>query len=130
MRKATFPLETPLARQRAVKAVEEASPDLVVTIGPQPRKRRQESMFWAKNNLLAKSFEWSGRLWSQEAWADFFYAAWCHERRMSAEFMPGMFGVPVRIGRHTSSLSDEEYGEMLTLQDVFMAENGIEEEAA
>ena len=116
-----LPLATPLARDRVHDAIEDAPDEFFVTISPPPRKRRQENLFWARNGELARTLKWHGKHWTKEAWADFFFAAWKEERGEAYSFMPGMFNTPVKLGRATSSLSEDDYGEMLTLQDVFMA---------
>ena len=125
MKSPPLPLGTELARQRAIQAVQDAPSECFVTIAPPPRKRTQEQLFWARCGELARTLKWHGKLWPKEAWADVFYAAWQRERGLHASFMPGIDNSPVRMGRATSALSDAEYGEMLSLQDVFLAEQEV-----
>lgn len=124
MKAQRFYLDTDLAVQRAINAVRGAAKGLVVTIGERPRRRPQENKFWAGCKELSDSVRTvGGKTWSQEAWADSLYAAWCHQKGHSAEFMPPIFEdmPPTRIGRHTSRLSEREYGELLDIQQVAMA---------
>ncbi len=86
--------------------------------GPR-RSLAQNDRMWLMLTEIARH-DWKGQRYSTEAWKDFFM----HALRGS-RWMPGEDGDMVPIGRSTSDLSKEEFGDLLELIEAFCARQEI-----
>lgn len=74
---------------------------------------------------VARQVEWAGAKRSVEAWKDIFTAA-LRSATHGLDVVPGINGGFVLLGMHTSRMSKQELGDLMTLIEAFAAERGIE----
>jgi hypothetical protein len=86
------------------------------------RKRSsvQNALMWARLAEISKQLEWHGKHWTAEQWKDCLMHAW-----KGGEFMPGVDGGFVPIGRSTSSLGVREMSDFLDLLEAFAGQHDV-----
>jgi NinB protein len=86
------------------------------------RKRSsvQNALMWARLAEISKQLEWHGKHWTAEQWKDCLMHAW-----KGGEFMPGVDGGFVPIGRSTSSLGVREMSDFLDLLEAFAGQHAV-----
>jgi len=83
------------------------------------RSLPQNDRLWLMLSKIAK-MEWRGERYTESEWKDFFMSAYRGEK-----WMPDEDGRMVVIGRSTSDLSKQEFGELLELIEAFCARQNI-----
>ena len=86
------------------------------------RKRSsvQNALMWARLAEISKQLEWHGKHWTAEQWKDCLMHDW-----KGGEFMPGVDGGFVPIGRSTSSLGVREMSDFLDLLEAFAGQYDV-----
>lgn len=87
------------------------------------RKRSsvQNALMWQWLTLISKQLLWHGKHWTPEQWKDCLMHAF-----KGGEFMPGIDGGFVPIGRATSALGVSEFSDFLASIEAFAAREGVE----
>lgn len=80
----------------------------------------QNDRLWLLLTEVARQLDWHGSKYTPEEWKDFFMHAFRGEKWMPAEDS-GM----VPIGRSTSQLGKDEFGEFMALIEAFCARHAI-----
>lgn len=83
------------------------------------RSLPQNERMWLILTAISK-IEWRGQRYTPEEWKDYMMHAYRGEK-----WMPAEDGGMVPIGRSTSDLSKEEFGELMTLMEAFCARQNI-----
>ena len=86
------------------------------------RKRSvvQNSLMCKRLTVISRALEWHGKYWTPEQWKDCLMHAW-----KGGEFMPGVDGGFVPIGRSTSSLGVREMSDCLDLLEAFAGQHDV-----
>lgn len=84
------------------------------------RSTEQNALMWARLAEISKQLEWHGKHWTKEQWKDCLMHAW-----KGGEFMPGVDGGFVPIGRSTSSLGVREMSDFLDLLEAFAGQHDV-----
>ena len=86
------------------------------------RKRRdaQNNPMWMWLTQISQELEWHGKYWTPEQWKDCLMHAY-----KGGEFMPGVDGGFVPIGRSTSALGVKDFALFLDSVDAFAAQHGV-----
>lgn len=107
-------------RQRIQKLAEEAPWRTRVEFKAAKRSIPQNSRLWVILSEVSDKLLWHGQKYTAEEWKDFFM----HSLR-GEKWMPAEDGGMLPIGRSTSQLSKEEFGELMTLMEAFCARQNI-----
>lgn len=83
------------------------------------RSLPQNDRMWLILSKVA-NLEWRGQRYTPEEWKDYFMHAYRGEK-----WMPAEDGGMVPIGRSTSDLSKDEFGELMALMEAFCARQNI-----
>jgi NinB protein len=86
--------------------------------GPR-RSTPQNDRLWLMLDTVSK-LEWHGQRYTPEEWKDYFMHAYRGEK-----WMPAEDGGMVPIGRSTSQLAKDEFGELMELIEAFCARQNI-----
>lgn len=108
-------------RQRALDAVK-ASPDGYCVIISEPtRNLEQNAKLWAALTDISNQVDWYGKKLTQEDWKNVFSSSL---RKLSV--VPNLDGSGfVALGQSTSSMTKQEFSELLELIMAFGAEKGV-----
>lgn len=109
-------------REKAARWAMEAPDGTRVEFKAPKRSIPQNDKLWACLTEIAMQVEWYGQKLVAEDWKDVFTAA-LRKSRVVPGLDPGSFVV---LGLHTSSLSKEEFSDLLELIHAFAAERGVE----
>jgi hypothetical protein len=90
----------------------------VAFYGPK-RSLPQNNRLWLMLDAVSK-LEWFGQKYSDAEWKDYFMHAYRGEK-----WMPAEDGGMVPIGRSTSQLAKDEFGELMELIEAFCARQNI-----
>ncbi len=120
MRKVFF-LEHDLARQRAMKAVQEAPAGLMVVIQEKTRTLDQNALLWPLLTSISRQVVWYGTKLSPNEWKDVFTAALKKQK-----VVPGIDGGFVVCASKTSTMPKGEFSELLELIYAFGAEKNVD----
>lgn len=85
------------------------------------RSSEQNALMWARLGTISKTLEWHGKCWTKEQWKDCLMHSW-----KGGEFMPGVDGGFVPIGRSTSALGAREMSEFLDAIEAFAGLHGVD----
>jgi len=112
--KQTFIMAHPVARQRAVQAVQNAPGGYAVTVGEATRSLDQNAAQWPVLQAFADQLQWpiNGRMeWLlKEDWKDLLTAAFKQEL---ARVAPGLDGGMVLLGQRTSKFGKKQFSDWL-----------------
>jgi len=87
------------------------------------RTDEQRKKTWAIiGEVVKQHFTWDGFLFDEYEWEQFFTALVRHEKVVSN---PNQKGGKIIIGCREKQLTMEESSKMITLMEVFCAENGV-----
>ena len=104
----------PVARQRAVQAVQNAPEGFAVTVGEATRSLDQNAAQWPILQAFADQLQWpiNGRMeWLlKEDWKDLLTAAFKQE---TARVAPGLDGGMVLLGQRTSKFGKKQFSDWL-----------------
>lgn len=114
------------ARERAVQAVRNAEPGMVVTIKKPNRTSAENAMLHALISDIAKQVEWAGQKRDTEVWKRLLVASWCRVRAEPLELLPSLDGhgfdiIPAR----TSKLNKSECAELIDFVSAWGVEAGV-----
>lgn len=84
------------------------------------RSLPQNDRMWLILAKISQKLNWHGQKYSEDEWKDYFMHAYRGEK-----WMPAEEGGMVPIGRSTSQLSKEEFGELMALMEAFCARQNI-----
>jgi hypothetical protein len=119
--KRLFILAHDLARQNAVRAVQEAPEGFSVTVAEPKRNLDQNARMWAMLGDVAQQVDWYGKRLTSEDWKHVFSSSL---RRL--EVVPNLDGTGfVALGMSTSSMSKREMADLIELMFAFGAERGV-----
>jgi len=122
---ATLVLYGPRSRKDAHDWIDRAPDNARVTIAGPKRSVDQNAKLHAMLTEVAMQAEWGGKRRSVEDWKDIFTAALRSEQK-GLDVVPGINGGFVLLGLHTSSLSVAEFGDLITLVEMFGARHGVQ----
>jgi len=110
---------SPADKAKAWNCLKAAVPGTRLEIKAPKRSLPQNDRLWLILSKIAK-MEWRGERYTESEWKDFFMSAYRGEK-----WMPDEDGRMVVIGRSTSDLSKQEFGELLELIEAFCARQNI-----
>lgn len=84
------------------------------------RRNKQNALMWKWLDQISRELEWHGKYWTPEQWKDCLMHAY-----KGGEFMPGVDGGFVPIGRSTSALGVKDFATFLDSIDAFAAQHGV-----
>jgi hypothetical protein len=84
------------------------------------RSNEQNDLMWVWLGIISKSLLWHGKLYSDHQWKDNLMHAY-----HGGEWMPGIDGGMVPVGRSTSKLGKSEFSAFLDMIEAFAGQNGI-----
>ncbi len=119
MRKVFF-LEHDIARQGAIRAIQDAPAGMMVTIQEKTRTLDQNALLWPLLSAVSNQVVWHGTKLSPDQWKDVFSAA-----LKKQTVVPGIDGGFVVCGQRTSRMPKSEFSELLELIYAFGAERGV-----
>jgi hypothetical protein len=105
--------------ERAMRWVANAPKGTRLEFKAPKRTIPQNARLWLMLTAISR-LDWHGHRYSPEAWKDYFMHALSGSR-----WMPGEDGGMVPIGRSTSNLSVDEFGDLMTLIEAFCARQGV-----
>lgn len=121
----TIILSGKVRREQAHRAVEAAPAGSVVKIERAKRTLPQNDRLHAMLTDVARQVEWAGAKRTVEAWKDIFTAA-LRSAQHGLDVVPGINGGFVLLGMHTSRMTKQELGDLMTLIEAFGAEHGVQ----
>lgn len=84
------------------------------------RGHKQNALLWKWLTQISQELQWHGKYWTPEQWKDCLMHAY-----KGGEFMPGVDGGFVPIGRSTSALGVKDFALFLDSVDAFAAQHGV-----
>lgn len=119
--KQIFTLAHAEARRRAVEAVRLAPDGFVVRVGPPTRSLEQNSLLWSRLTDLSEQVNWHGKKLSAEDWKHV-----CTASLRQMVVVPNIEGTGfVALGMSTSSMTKQEFADLLALIEAFGAERQV-----
>ena len=85
------------------------------------RSVEQNSRLWEILACISEQLDWHGQKYTPEEWKDFGMHAFRGEK-----WMPAEEGGMIPIGRATSKLSKDEFGDFMALLEAFCARHNVE----
>lgn len=120
--KRTFILAHDIARQNAIRYVQEAPQGFSVTVAEPSRSLDQNARLWAMLADVADQVEWHGRKLDAESWKHIFTSS-----LKKLDVVPNLEGTGfVALGLSTSRMSKRELSDLMELISAFGAERGVE----
>lgn len=121
MSKRVFVLNHDIARQNAVRAVQEAAVGFSVTVAEPRRSLDQNARLWAMLGDVSQQVNWHGKRLSPEDWKHVFSSA-----LKKMEVVPNLDGTGfVALGLSTSRMTKRELSDLMTLIEAFGAERDV-----
>jgi hypothetical protein len=121
MSKRLFILSHPIARQNAVRFVQEAPEGFTVTVAEPRRNLDQNARMWAMLADVSEQVDWYGSKLAPEDWKHIFSSS-----LRKLEVVPNLDGTGfVALGLSTSSMSKREMADLITLMAAFGDERGV-----
>ena len=115
------------ARRRALQAVQEAAPGMIVQIKEPTRNLEQNALLWKLLQAFSEQLLWpvNGHMTklTAEEFKDILSAAFKSETVRVAQ---GINGGVVMLGARTSKMSKREFSEFLEFVHMVAAERGVE----
>lgn len=119
--KRVFVLAHDLARQNAVRCVQEAPAGFAVTVAEPKRNLEQNARMWAMLADVSAQVEWYGKKLAAEDWKHVFSSS-----LRKLEVVPNLDGTGfVALGLATSRMSVREMRDLIELMFAFGAERGV-----
>lgn len=110
-------------REKAARWIKAAPVNTRVVFRGPKRTLPQNDRLWACLTDIAEQLTWHGMKLMPDDWKDLFMAALGGEKRIVPNIHGNGF---VDLGRSSSKLDREEFGELLTIVEAFAAEHGVE----
>ena len=120
MRK-VFYLEHDIARQNAIRAVQDAPAGMMVVVQEKTRTLDQNALLWPLLSAVSSQVVWHGAKLSPDNWKDVFTAALKKQK-----VVPGIDGGFVVCAQSTSKMPKSEFSDLLELIYAFGAEHGVD----
>jgi hypothetical protein len=121
MTRAVLTLRSDIDRQRAANWAHKAPSGTIVEFRESKRSLDQNSKLWSMLTDVARQVDWYGEKLTPDDWKDIFTAS-----LKKARVVPGIDGGSfVVLGLHTSSLTKQEFGDLLELINAFAAERSV-----
>lgn len=119
--KRVFIMAHDLARQNAIRAVQEAPEGYSVTIAEPTRNLEQNARLWAMLADISKQVDWYGKRLTSEDWKHVFSSS-----LRKLEVVPNLDGSGfVALGMSTSKLSKREFSDLIEIMFAFGGERGV-----
>lgn len=122
MGRALLVLHDDAKRLKAVDWIKRAPKETRVTFQGPKRTNDQNSKLWAMLTEVSEQVLWHGQRLSPEDFKILFMAALNQEMRVVPNISGNGF---VPLGRSSSKLSKEEFGQLIELIQAFAAERGV-----
>lgn len=119
MGRAMLVLHSDTIREKAARWLSAAPTGTRIEFRSPKRSIPQNDRLWLLLTEVAKR-DWKGQRYTAEEWKDYFMHAYRGEK-----WMPAEDGGMVPIGRSTSQLGKDEFGELMTLIEAFCSRQGI-----
>lgn len=119
MGRAMLVLHSDTIREKAARWLSAAPAGTRIEFRSPKRSIPQNDRLWLLLTEVAKR-DWKGQRYTAEEWKDYFMHAYRGEK-----WMPAEDGGMVPIGRSTSQLGKDEFGELMTLIEAFCSRQGI-----
>jgi hypothetical protein len=111
-----------MARQNAIRYVQEAPQGFSVTVAEPSRSLDQNARLWALLADVSAQVEWHGRKLDSESWKHVFTSS-----LKKLDVVPNLEGTGfVALGLSTSRMSKRELSDLMELIAAFGAERGVE----
>lgn len=110
-------------REKAARWIKAAPVNTRVVFRGPKRTLPQNDRMWACLTDIAEQLAWHGMKLTPDDWKLMFLAALGGEKRIVPNIHGNGF---VDLGRSSSKLDREEFGELLTIIEAFAAEHGVE----
>lgn len=122
MSRALIILRSRAERERAIDWIRRAPTGTRVEFKAAKRTIEQNALLWSRLTDIARQIEWHGAKRTTGDWKALFMDA----LRRETLTVPSIDGKGfVNLGRSSSDLSKEEFGNLLDLIDAFAAEHGV-----
>lgn len=125
MSKQVFFLSHNVARQNAIKAIQDAPENYRVEIRERTRSLDQNSLLWATLTDLSRQVQWTvngkQETLSPDDWKNVITASLTEENRMAL----GINGGFVMLGKSTSRMTIKEMTEVIEFAHAFGTERGV-----
>jgi hypothetical protein len=122
MSRALLVLSSPTIRDRGIDWINRAPAGTRVEFKGPRRSLDQKSKLWASLSDVASQLRWHGERLTTEEWKWLFLDALKRE----AHTVPSLDGKGVvNIGKSSSDLSKQEFGDLLEIVQAFGAEHGV-----
>lgn len=121
--RALVTIRTETDRDRVARWASQAPQGTRVEFKPAKRTIEQNSLLWALLTDVSRQLRWHGQKLSPDDYKLLFMDALKREMRMVRNLDGTGF---VNLGRSTSDLSKEEFGQLIELIYAFGAEHGVE----
>lgn len=119
--KRVFIMAHDLARQNAIRAVQDAPDGYSVTIAEPTRNLEQNARLWAMLADISAQVDWYGKRLTSEDWKHVFSSS-----LRKLEVVPNLDGSGfVALGMSTSKLSKREFSDLIEIMFAFGAERGV-----
>lgn len=122
MSRAVLVLASPAIRDKAVSWIRQAPPETRIEFKAPKRTLPQNSRMWAMLTDVAEQVAWHGIKLTPDDWKLLFLDALKTEMRLVPNLNGNGF---TNLGRSSSDLSKEEFGDLMTLIEMFGAERGV-----
>lgn len=121
MTRRLFILSHDLARQNAIRAIQEAPAGFAVTLAEPKRNLDQNARMWAMLADIAHQVDWYGKRLTSDDWKNVFSASL---RQLTV--VPNLDGTGfVALGMSTSRLSKREMSDLIELMFAFGAQRDV-----
>lgn len=122
MSRAQLTLNSRAERERATKWIAQSKPGTRVIFKDAKRSLPQNDKLWAMLTEVALQVEWHGQKLTPDNWRLIFLDALQRELKL----VPNIDGTGfVDIGKSSSNLSKQEFGDLLELIGMFGANHGV-----
>lgn len=115
-----FRLAHDLARQNAIRAIQNAPEGFIVEVKEPTRSLDQNSLLWPLLTEISEQVNWYGNKLTPEEWKDVLSASLRKQK-----VVPGIDGNFVVCGQRTSKMSKAEFSELLELIQAFGAQQDV-----
>jgi hypothetical protein len=116
----TIHLRGDAQRHYAKRQIDAAPANWEVVIKAPTRTGGQNSKLWPMLDDVSTQIEWYGRKLTQDNWKDIFTAA-----LRKSDVAPGLDGGFVVLGQKSSTLTKQQFNDLITLMYAFGAERGV-----
>jgi len=120
MARALLIITSDTTRQKAMNWLRKAPWNTRVEFKGPKRTLPQNDRMWLLLTAVATQLDWHGQKYSADDWKDYFMHA-----LSGGKWMPGEDGGMIPIGRSTSDLDKEDFGDLMELIEAFCARQNV-----